>query len=302
MRVFFYFVYLIVGAIVLTTVQRPLSFALGFLILFLAVNNILHAPVLTVYRERNFFGTLKVIENKALNLRIMLNGTTLHGAQSLDKKSSLISTYYQPTLEVLNIIKQRKLDKSIAVIGLGVGTISCLAPPPEFKVTFFEIDPTVKALASNAKYFTYLTQCPPTGGIILGDGRLSLEKSKHRFSAIIMDAFSSDAIPTHLLTLEAIELYMKKLNDHGVLIVHISNRYLSLLPVLSVIANKLNLSIYVKTADTTTEEIGNLKSEWVLMTRTSLSNENQKIWKTVSTENKSPLWTDDYSNILHVLK
>src|SRR5262249_34009899 len=143
--------------------------------------------------------------------------------------------------------------KEFAVIGLGTGTLLAYGVPGQ-KITLYEINPAVVRIAENDEYFTFASTCQadpwPDGrhfGLVMGDARLSLEREPDgRFGLIMVDAFSSDAIPVHLITKEAIQLYLQKLTPHGVIALHISNRYLDLEPVTAVLAMELNLTFRIR--------------------------------------------------------
>src|SRR6185295_3033617 len=135
---------------------------------------------------------------------------------------------------------------AVAVVGLGTGATACHGRPGQ-RWTFFEIDPTVERLAKDRRFFSLLENCPVRPKIVLGDARISLAKTRpQEFRWIILDAFSSDAIPTHLLTREALSLYLSKLEDHGLILYHISNGYLDLRPVLGDLAQDAGLIALVR--------------------------------------------------------
>lgn len=254
-----------------------------------------------VYIERNFYGTVRIKSQKAST--VLVHGTTIHGAQFKDPaKQKAISSYYAPIPDILTLLKRKKSHLKLATAGLGAGVLACAARPQD-EMTFYEIDPSIVKIASNPKFFTYLKLCPPTGGIKMGDARLELAKAKDTYyDAIILDTFSSDAIPMHMLTEEAIAIYLKKLQPGGILAVHISNRHLNLAPVLGAIAGALHINAYYHyfLAD---REKGQYASRWVLLMKPErLMDEYWSMlgWKKLPSS-KQNLWTDEYSNILRVL-
>jgi spermidine synthase len=196
----------------------------------------------------------------------------------------------------------------VAVIGLGTGSAAGYASPGQHW-TFYEIDPTVERIAKESRYFTFLRDCPAKVGVVLGDARLSLTNATdHSYDLIILDAFSSDAIPIHLLTREALTLYLAKLSENGVMVFHISNRALDLKPILGNLATHMNLvglahdEIEVSEAE---KQAKKAPSTWVVMARRSpalnrLAADHR--WKPLSKTPKSRLWTDDFSNIVSVFK
>jgi spermidine synthase len=196
----------------------------------------------------------------------------------------------------------------VAIIGLGTGSLACYAKPGQ-PVTFYEIDPTVLKIARDARLFTFLRDCSPSTTVVLGDGRLSIAAAADKsYRLVIVDAFSSDAIPMHLLNREAIALYMAKLTDDGILGLHISNRYLDLGPVVAALARDLELVAYerddfeIGVAD---EARGRVGSQWAVVARRS-SALSQLVsdarWRRLVADASVRAWTDDFSNIVTRLR
>jgi spermidine synthase len=192
---------------------------------------------------------------------------------------------------------------------LGVGTTAAYGVAGQ-EWTFYEIDPAVVKIARDKTLFYYLDQCSQARiNYVLGDGRLRLREAQDKYySLIALDAFSSDSIPLHLLTREAVELYLSKLADHGIIAFHISNRHFNLAPALASVAKSYSLSAFVMEDTTLTfEEARNGKepSVWVVMARSSEDlnpvTANGR-WKSLSAPDNFRPWTDDFSNILSVLK
>jgi hypothetical protein len=191
--------------------------------------------------QRSYFGVYRVSLSEANDYNVLTHGTTLHGAQRIrDDDGKLVSdttpaTYYYaggPLAQSVKIVQQRldaKGEKGrFGIVGLGTGSISCYARKDE-RWRFFEIDPVVVNIAAKSNYFTFLSNCQPQLDVVLGDARLTVAKEADRsFDLMVIDAFSSDAIPVHLMTAEALQLYAGKLKDDGILVLHISNRYLDL--------------------------------------------------------------------------
>ena len=175
---------------------------------------------------------------------------------------------------------------------------------------FYEIDPEVKRVAENPKFFTYLTDCPAKVDIVLGDGRLSLTKAKDGyFDLIVLDAFTSDSIPIHLMTREAIDLYLRKLAPHGRIVFHVSNNFVSLVPVLEAVCMNANLVGVERRVEILTKEeldLGALRSDWVVLARKRkdiLSLSQKPNWSSIESGIEPPrAWTDDYSNLWRSLK
>lgn len=262
-----------------------------------------------IARARSFYGVYFIADRG--EYRVLIHGTTIHGAQSLRPQTKCIPlTYYFPSGPLGHLFmsfqgEQAKSD--IAVIGLGAGTTAGYAQPGQ-RWTFYEIDPTVERIARDPRYFTLLRDCAPQARVILGDARISLARQPDGIhDLIILDAFSSDAIPVHLLTREAVELYFRKLSPHGVLAFHISNRYFDLRPVLSRLARDAHVVAYLQAdPDVTPAEAraGKEASQWVVMARRpedlgGLLHDTQ--WAQSLPSFTGTAWTDDYSNVLGAL-
>lgn len=252
-----------------------------------------------LYTGRNFFGTSTVFNRNNIS-HALYNGTTLHGIQQLapNKQREIISFYY-PMVDIVDYYRSHYGQLHIGVVGLGAGVTACLAGNNDV-LSFYEINPDVVVIAQNPDYFTYLKLCPAKGGIKIGDARLQLKREENNtFDLIILDAFSSDAIPVHLLTREAVAMYFEKLKPGGVLCLHISNRYIDLTRVISAIAYS------IRAKGVQRYFLGDLKkylyaSRWVILSRSQKDIDHfmQNQWKRLPFPEDSHLWTDDYSNIL----
>lgn len=195
--------------------------------------------------ERSYFGVYRVIQSDDGQFNVLQHGTTLHGAQRIrDARGNIVAsttpaTYYHPRGPMASAVRltsmigaATRIEPKFAVIGLGAGSLACHASSGE-TWRFFEIDPVVVSIA-NSKNFTYLANCQPEAHIILGDARLTFAREPDAsYDLVIVDAFSSDAIPVHLLTAEALRLYASKIKPDGIVLLHISNRYLDLEQVLA---------------------------------------------------------------------
>jgi hypothetical protein len=191
--------------------------------------------------QRSFFGVYRVSTSSDNDFNILKHGTTLHGAQRVrDSTGAFVvdttpGTYYHPqspmaqSIEIVRTAAEAAGHKArFGVIGLGTGSLACYAKAGE-AWRFFEIDPVIVAIAKNAVNFSYLHYCQPEADIVLGDARLTMAKQPEgTFDLIVVDAFSSDAVPVHLMTAEALRMFASKLTPTGVLLLHISNRYLDL--------------------------------------------------------------------------
>jgi spermidine synthase len=260
-------------------------------------------------RARSFYGTYRIADRG--EYRVLIHGTTKHGAQSLRLQTKCIPlTYYSPNGPLGHLFmsfqgEQAKSD--IAVIGLGAGTTAGYAQPGQ-RWTFYEIDPTVERIARDPRYFTLLRDCAPQARVILGDARISLAREPDgTHDLIILDAFTSDAIPVHLLTCEAVELYFRKLSPHGVLVFNISNRFFYLSPVLSRLARDAHVVAYLRSDFQVTPaeaRAGKTTSQWVVMARRpedlgGLLDDTE--WMPSDPNVTGTAWTDDYSNVLSAL-
>ena len=301
----------VAGLIVLATAWRPIRLGLGMAAL-LAVSFLLSGEELKpLYRERSFFGVLEVkVRGKGRKeTHELVHGSTLHGTQSTDKKKRHDPwTYYYrsgPVGDIFEALEETPKFAEIGVVGLGTGTVAAYGQPGQ-RVTYFEIDPAIVRIARNPDYFTYLSDCKADVDVILGDARLSLaDLGDRQFNVLLIDAFSSDAIPIHLLTREAIELYLSRLAPHGLLAVHISNRFLDLEPVLGNLAEDLDIAARV-CEDSKEKEEGKSSSTWVVIAKEEddlgLSLTSPLRWEKLRTDPKVGLWTDDYSNVVGVLQ
>jgi hypothetical protein len=258
-------------------------------------------------RQRNFFGVSYVYRDAAFNARVLVHGTTLHGLQSLDPAQKLqIMSYYNTLEEVMRARTPAVASMPLGIIGLGIGVVKCFAAPQQ-QIDFFEINPLVVAIAKNQQLFTYLSDCPGQQRIILGDGRLTLAReTDHRYGILVIDAFSSDAIPVHLLTREALQLYFSKLDPNGILAIHISNRHLDLYPLLAALAKEEGVAVFSKRQYSSIKSPLLFDSDWVVLIRPSSASADffrrQPGWKIPEFSAFHHPWTDDYTNLLPYLK
>jgi spermidine synthase len=272
----------------------------------------------TLKQERSFFGVLAtratVIENEQGQVETvheLFHGTTKHGAQRLAADLQTIPlTYYSrpgPMGQLFNAYNAENAQWTIGSVGLGAGALACYAKP-EQSWTFYEIDPLVVKTASDPQYFTYLSRCTPHAQMEIGDARLSLAKSAdHSFDLLIMDAFSSDSVPTHLLTQEALNLYFTKLKPNGLLAFHITNRHLALKNILADHAQQLQLAGLLQEYTPNTPMPLVVATDWVVMSKQAerlkpLQASQSGKWKQLPlTFNVKP-WTDDFTNIVSIWK
>ncbi|MBI4340744.1 MAG: fused MFS/spermidine synthase [Candidatus Omnitrophica bacterium] len=268
----------------------------------------------TLEVRRSFFG-IYVVERERTDGRVfhrLVHGTTLHGKQDRDPaRQREPLTYFSrlgPMSQVFDAYVAHGAPPRVAIIGLGAGSLGCYARPGE-EWAFYEIDPTVLQLASNPAYFSYLEQCAPSARVILGDGRLSLAQAPEgHYGLLIVDAFSSDAVPIHLITRDAVQLYFSKLGPHGVLALNISNRYLDFRPVLGNIATSLGAVAMIREhRDIPLDafKAGVTGSVWAAMARGEedvgeLLRDPR--WKRAPVQPRLGVWTDDFSNVASVFR
>ena len=266
---------------------------------------------------RSFFGVLRVErghydrDGHSLVTHTLMHGSTMHGEQSLDPDDELDPwTYYSrsgPVGDVFDAVKHRPAflrHGHIGVVGLGTGTVASYAQPGQ-SLTYFEIDAAVRQIAKDPAYFTYISNCKVEPQIRMGDARLTLaQEPDGQFDLLLIDAFSSDAIPIHLLTREAVEMYFQKLAPHGLLMVHLSNRHLALEPVVAGVAEASGVVARVRSDDDEDAEIGKSSSTWAVLANKpedlGALNKN-KDWNELKAKPGAPLWTDDYSSIISVM-
>jgi spermidine synthase len=266
-----------------------------------------------LYRKRSFFGVYQVEDAWGGTVRMLLHGTTLHGAQSLNPGRRLVPlSYYHPSGPAGDIFKLTKAgrlpNRRVAVVGLGTGALACYGNAGE-RWTFYEIDPLVASIARDTTLFTFLRDCGPSVDIVLGDARLKLgHTSSGQYDMLVLDAFSSDAIPVHLLTREAVREYVRVTVPGGLIALHISNRHIDLEPAVAEVARDAGLVSMLRIGSggpRGSTEGGVYPSDWVVLARNTedlgdVANDSQ--WRQLRGKRHVHVWTDDYSNILRVLK
>lgn len=285
--------------------ERSLRFALGVAVV-MGGAFFVRSSVDVLHTERSFFGINKVKlleEDRKVGL---VHGTTIHGTEFTDpKRRREPLSYYARSGPAGQMFAHANAYPRAALIGLGTGALACYRKAGE-DWTFFEIDGAVERIARDTHYFHYLSQCDGTK-VVLGDGRLSLNKTpNHSYDLIVIDAFSSDAIPTHLLTREALSLYLRKLRPGGVVLFNLSNKYLELGPVLSNGVASVNAfarrQLYYPTPEESAR--GAAASEWMVIAadnKTLGFLAGDKRWRETESEKDARPWTDDFSNIFRVI-
>ena len=285
--------------------RRPIIFALGLTAIMFASIPYLNAKRQTIAAERNFFGVWQVSTQPSEAFRRLYHGSTLHGVQLDDPSRKCEATaYYRsngPLGQVFEVCNGKLTMKAVAAVGLGAGTVGTYSAQGQ-QWDFYDIDPAIVRIASNPKLFTFLSDCTRASyRVILGDARLRLrEAPESNYGLIVIDAFSSDSVPAHLLTTQALDLYLAKLGPDGVLAFHISNRYLNLEPLLAGLSRRAGLSAFIR-RDGDENATGRFPSWWVVMARSDAALGTIPGDPRWSRAQGNTVWTDDFSNILSLM-
>jgi SAM-dependent methyltransferase len=267
-------------------------------------------------RTRSYFGVYTVSTRPGGSARVLTHGTTLHGVQSLRPGMQTQPTSYYTSMSGVGLALSHAEPlygprARIGVIGLGTGTLACYRMPGQ-SWTFFEIDPAIVRIARDPKRFTFLSSCAPDARVVLGDARLTLARqARGSLDMLAVDAFSSDAVPMHLLTREALGVYARALQPKGLLLMHISNRYLDLEPVLAVGAkaggwHTRMLRYNPEPVEIAVEEAH--PSVWVAMSRDPATLDrlvqatNPNGWRPLKQRPGFAGWSDDYASIIPLLR
>jgi spermidine synthase len=257
------------------------------------------------FKERNFFGVERVLDQPSNNTRYMMHNTTVHGVQMMDAQAQVPLSYYYALRGAFDALPvAHRLP--IGAVGLGAGTVQCYAHAGQ-QVDFYEINPLVIQLAEDASLFRYLSDCPGSHRMMLGDGRIRLgDVETGRYGVLILDAFSSDAIPAHLLTEEALRLYFDKLAPHGVLLIHTTNRHMNLWPILATQAKAIGAVAYGNNFKPPVGQKRVFETFWVAMARNDHDLQpllqREKSWSPLVPDDGALPWTDDYINVIPYFK
>jgi hypothetical protein len=253
-------------------------------------------------KKRNYYGIYEIY-NSRHGVRALVHGTTLHGMEFVTQEKHRIPLGYYSSISPIGslLIADIFQAKRVGVVGLGTGTLSMYAKP-DCPIDYYELDADVRNLA--LEYFWYIAEAPGEVNVILGDARLSLNKSPdHAYDLLVIDAFSGDSIPTHLVNKDVLVEYRRKLTSRGAVVFHITNRYLNLEPVLAKIAADSGAYVAVKDVG---DEGYNMRSIWCILTW-----DDDHFLKLITRQNWQPLeinqkdqgriWSDDYSTILPII-
>jgi hypothetical protein len=284
----------------------------GIVVLALVLIRVYPADDGRVETVRSFFGVHKIVVTPNGQYHVLMHGTTIHGAEKFQNDDGTPATgrpepityYYKDggIGQAISAIRERKgAPLRVAVIGLGSGTLTCASQPGE-DWKFFEIDQSMVDTAKDPKYFTYIQKCEPDLKPVIGDARLTFAREPNGiYDLIIVDAYSSDAIPIHLATEEAMEIYKDKLAPQGAVVMHVSNRHLELSSVVVGIAEANDLKSWVYSEDS------NRDNEYIFSTSVVVSAREEadvgklassEQWELTEADEKQRVWTDDYSNVL----
>jgi SAM-dependent methyltransferase len=293
------------------TSRRPVRFGLALGALLLAGHFSEGSEGRVVHAERSFFGVHRVTTDREERFYRLLHGNTFHGLQSRNTKrrGDPLAYYHRegPIGQVFAALPRLPGDR-IAVVGLGIGSLTAYAQPGE-EWHCYEIDPAVERIARDARFFTHLRDAPANLQVILGDARLSLNRAPDRaYRMIVLDAYGSDAIPVHLLTREALQLYRDKLRPGGLLAFHISNVHLDLAPILADLARDAGWQHRIKDDSFTTPHdlaAGYFPSKWMLMAETEEGFGSLRfdlLWEQSTDTAGQRVWTDNYSSLIRILQ
>ena len=284
----------------------------AMVVLALVLPRVYSADEGRVETVRSFFGVHKIVVTPGGQYHVLMHGTTIHGAERVQNDDGTpvtgrpepISYYHKDggIGRAITAIRARKGGPiRVAVIGLGAGTLTCASLPGE-NWRFFEIDQTMVDTARDPKYFTFIKNCEPDLQPVIGDARLTFAKEPDGlYDLIIVDAYSSDAIPIHLATQEAMKIYKDKLAPQGAVLMHVSNRHLELASVVVGIADANDLKSWVYNEDSGRDD------EYIFTTAVVISAREEadvgllassEQWVLTEANNNQRVWTDDYSNIL----
>jgi len=308
----FLLLYVVPPLVCFSLKARPLRFALGLAALIIPSSVYVSAHQVVALSGRSYYSVFKVVTDPTRNLRLLVHARTIHGAQSLDPAHAHEPlTYFHrtgPIGQAFETFQGPRAKQRVAVVGLGAGTLAAYAEPQQ-QWTFYEIDPAIEAMARDPQYFTYLRDARTDIRVVLGDARLSLAKAPDSsLDLLVIDAFGADAIPVHLLTSEAMRIYLRTLAAHGVVAFHLSNRYMDLQPLVGDLANADGLVALaqdqreVSAAD---KEAGKQPSTWVIVARSPddlgpLVTDSR--WRRLQPQSAPRVWTDDFSNPLSVMR
>jgi hypothetical protein len=297
--------WLLVGGLILLVGARPWFLVASTALVLVLATFVLQPP--STFEARSFFGVTQVLSSKDGALRLLMNGTTVHGSQSTDPaKRRTPQSYYvrNGTIgDLMRLTTGRTDAAEVGVAGLGGGALAAYVEPG-MTMTFFEIDPVVVQVARDPSHFTYLSDAPNPPAVVIGDARLSVAAERTgRFDLLILDAFSSDSPPVHLLTVEAVADEIRTVKPSGIAAFQVSNRYYDLAPAVAAAVAGQGMSILEKShAVGSAPEPGETPSHWLATSRDPaiIASLRAEGWTDVLPADRP--FTDDYADLLHYLK
>jgi hypothetical protein len=309
LRVAAFMTYLLPALAIMSFRRRRLRFALSIAVCLLVPAVISRYD--TSLTDRSFFGVYRVSTVDDGKARIMMHGNTTHGVASLLPGEETMPTGYYgregPFGLFFAALESRKV-RQVGIVGLGIGGLGCYAKLGQ-RWTFHEIDPLVERIARDQRYFQFMTRCGNQAHVIIGDARLTLTNVPDGgYDALVIDAFSSDSIPTHLLTKEALDLYFRKLAPRGVLLFHISNRYLDLKPVIAALASNAGAQARYLSLQPQETSASSWRSIPAAVIAVALPGDDLDFltreagWVSPPAPPANALWTDQRSDILQTIR
>jgi hypothetical protein len=304
-----YYIACILGlGVVLALQWRNPVRIVGIAAIILGATN-LYEPQHTVYRARSFYGVYRAVDVENGRYRVLYHGTTAHGAErirngagGMDNSRPVPLTYYHPGgafSDVIDAVRARdhRPIPHVGLVGLGMGALTCLSVPGE-AWTIYELDPLIVEIARDRRLFRSISMCAPHAAMVMGDGRLTMAKAGPKLDLLMLDTFSSDAVPVHMLTQEAFALYRARLAPHGTLIVHISNAHMELEHVVAAAAAQNGMVTAVKVDPDPMPGTLHLKAEIAVVTRSMADLKALRLgrdWRIVAPATRP--WSDDYSDV-----
>ncbi len=306
--VYFIFCTMALGAFLALQWRHPVR-VIAIAAIVLGAINLYEPSQNIVYRGRSFYGVYKAVDIENGRYRVLYHGTTAHGGEQIrdqsgreDNTRPVPQTYYHPGgvySEIIDAVRQRDGGQipHVALVGLGMGALSCKSVSGE-AWTIYELDPLIADIARNRRLFRSLSMCAPNADVVIGDGRLTLHNAKPNIDLLMLDVFSSDSVPVHMLTGEAFALYRARLAPHGTLVVHISNAHLRLEDVVAASAQQNGMVTAVKVDRTVPPNTFAYRAQVAVVVRSMGDLKALKLGKEWHLVVPAPQpWSDDYSDV-----
>jgi hypothetical protein len=300
-------IFLAMAVLALTLKFNRLAFLAVFVLIMVGIGAVGHGRAYARgERVRSYFGVYTVSDLTGYGIRQLTHGTTQHGRQYLDPAKRREPTAYYGRSAGVGLLLANAGEvygpgARVGIVGLGTGTLACYRAPDQ-AYRFYEIDPAILDFSTQGK-FTFLADCAPNSETVIGDARIALEEeAAAQYEVLVVDAFSSDAIPLHLLTREALQAYRRTITDRGALAIHISNRFIELEPVLAALARDAGMAAMVRHDDPDSSK-GLTASKWVVLTQNAASlgairqASGAEQWRELAAPADS-VWSDQYASTL----